>query len=154
MTRQDTAHAPALLPRCWQSVWRLIPDSCERSAWTRRQNPTALNYSDFQIHSGHRLIKSGHHLKVEVGPCSTSEVLVPGVSLCTPPWVLPCLSILPGRTQRSFLLPANAKPVSTKCSLCLHSFSSTWMLKSSPLEEQDFSMRGTFETEASFVKCS
>lgn len=45
----------------------------------------------------------------KIGPCPISEVPVPWASLCTPLWVLPCLSIFPGRTQRISSLPAICK---------------------------------------------
>lgn len=114
-------------------MWWLIPDSCDHSARTRRRNPMALDDSDFQIHSGHTLAKSRHHLEVKVGPCPNNEVLVPGASLCNPPWVLPCLSILPGRTQRSFLLLAI-------CKTSIHKIQSTFIFAYT--DTKDFSTGG------------
>jgi len=48
------------------------------------KNRMALGNYDFQIASGHALVKSRHHLKIKAGPCPISKVLVPGVSLWTP----------------------------------------------------------------------
>lgn len=92
----------------------------------------ALDDSDFQLHSGHTLLKSRHHLKVKVGPCPISArgfSLYPTVGSSTP--VHP-----PRQDPEEFLPPSylqNQRPQNSVYVYILL-FSPTQTLKTSPQE--------------------